>query len=52
VYSPTIFGSAEEKALQGQSKLLAILHQGAKRAIVTRVKKTSQLFLTKNVNNV
>jgi hypothetical protein len=35
----TIFGSAGEKALQGHSKFLGILHRGAKRDILTRVKK-------------
>ncbi len=35
--SLTIFGSAGEEALQGHSKDLAILHRGAKRAILTRV---------------
>jgi hypothetical protein len=33
----TVFGSAGEKALQGHSKFLAILHLGANRAI--RVKE-------------
>ncbi len=37
--SLTIFGSAWEKALQRHSKFLAILHQGANRAILTRVKE-------------
>jgi hypothetical protein len=34
--SLTIFKSAAEKALQGHSKPLAILHQGTYRAILTR----------------
>ncbi len=36
--SLTIFESAGETALQGHSKCLAILHQGANRAIMTGVK--------------
>ncbi len=44
--SLTIFGSAGEKALQGHSKLLAILHQGANRAILTRVKYFPCFFHT------
>ncbi len=35
--SLTSFGSAGGEALQGHSKVLAILHRGAKRAILTRV---------------
>jgi hypothetical protein len=38
VSSLTSFGSAGGEALQGHSKVLAILHRGAKRAILTRVK--------------
>jgi hypothetical protein len=43
VSSLTSFGSAGGEALQGHSKVLAILHRGAKRAILTRVKKLSCL---------
>jgi hypothetical protein len=39
VSSLTSFGSAGGEALQGHSKVLAILHRGAKRAILTRVNK-------------
>ncbi len=39
VSSLTSFGSAGGEALQGHSKVLAILHRGAKRAILTRVKE-------------
>ncbi len=38
VSSLTSFGSAGGEALQGHSKVWAILHRGAKRAILTRVK--------------
>jgi len=38
--SLTIFGSAGGKALQGNSKLLAIVHLGAQWAILTKVKNT------------
>jgi hypothetical protein len=41
MYSLTIFGPAGEKALQGHSKLLAILHQGANRAILIMVNNDS-----------
>jgi hypothetical protein len=34
----TSFGSAGGEALQGHLKVFAILHKGAKRAILTRVK--------------
>ncbi len=37
VFSLTSFGLAGGEALQGHSKVLAILHRGAKRAIHTRV---------------
>ena len=45
VSSRTIFVSAGEEALQGHSKVLAILHTGAKRAILTRVKIYSLLSM-------
>jgi hypothetical protein len=41
VSSLTIFKSAGEEALQGHSKVLAILQRGAKRAILTRVKEAT-----------
>jgi hypothetical protein len=41
VSSLTIFGSAGEKALQGHTTCLAILHQEFKRAIFLRVKETT-----------
>ncbi len=37
VSSLTSFGSGEGEALQGHSKVLAILNRGVKRAILTRV---------------
>jgi hypothetical protein len=42
VSSLTSFGSAGGEALQGHSKVLAILHRGAKRAILTRVHCSSR----------
>jgi len=42
VSSLTNFGSAGGEALQGHSKVLPILHRGAKRAILTRVKGSTE----------
>jgi hypothetical protein len=46
VSSLTSFGSAGGEALQGHSKVLAILHRGAKRAVLTRVKRVTRDILT------
>jgi hypothetical protein len=50
--SLTIFGLAGEKALQGHSKFLAILHQGAYRAILTRVNKTTKAGFENNFDSL
>jgi hypothetical protein len=49
--SLTSFRSAGGEALQGHSKVLAILHRGAKRAILTRV-LTSMLSMQFTVSDV
>ncbi len=48
--SLTIFGSAGEEALQGHSKVLAILHRCAKRAILTRVNNIFRGLLQIRIN--
>jgi hypothetical protein len=45
-----IFGSAGEKALQGHSKFLAILNQGANRAILERVKNMLEQDFEKKIS--
>ncbi len=42
--SLTSFGSAGWEALQGHSKVFAILHRGAKRAILTRVTEGEKIL--------